>query len=420
MDLRPLVRDEPVLFSVRHDGVSLAFDFPFVLTVTIVFTVGIILAVNVGFVFSIDLRFVLAIGVSVGFAFLLAVNVPVFFPVGIAIGFAVNVRVAVSVDVALAVFIGIILSFSDVSMAFAGTRTRGPACGCCCMNVYVTDAVPPARLKVTSMTNWTVVLTETYTTTTTSFAFDRKNEVLYRVLRGTPSTIYKNAEAVFTAPTVVASIADDVLAIECDPTNERLFFIAHNGGDARLAKLNYDGTGETTIVSWTGWTAGGFEGRAVRYDLTLDRVYYVKEQVGAGKPQLRYVAPDGTGDTLIRGLNVTGLGNGTFRDITIDVTNRYLMWSEYDVGVGGGVKRSAMDGTGIIAVHTQPEFILSTICFSQLQEKLHVWDENNFGDDYIYRMNSDGTDVEQLAEGGGPPFFALGCGLETVGPEAIL
>lgn len=301
---------------------------------------------------------------------------------------------------------------------------------CCCGggNVYWREVVGDQEASlVKAVDDWTGASVTGYSPAPLAavglFCFDRLNSVLFETYG---QFLASRAASNFGTGTGISNTSPgDFLAIDCDPTNQRLFYITYDSGYSllELRVMNYDGSGDTLILSWTGSNVLPMH---VQYDLTLDRVYYVKPQPSGASynSELRYVSPDGSGDTLVY---ATGLG-GVIGCIAIDCANRYLFWTESEpTGVHRKWHRSDMGGGGLTTTLMIANPVPASICFSQSEQKLHIWDSDGVSYGTVKRMDGDGSNVETLVTLGASaafPYvismFALGEGLETTGSGAIL
>lgn len=308
------------------------------------------------------------------------------------------------------------------------------------------------RTKVASATDWSTGTTDSYPTPYVCFCFDRLNELLF--MDDGSTGLYSLAESdVSGTPSLIATLSTSpVVDMDCDPTNERLFLIVATASTSgqpyalELRKINYDGSGSAQLKSWTltspelavsGLTSGTWMTN-LRYDLTDDVLYYIQRTLRGyfgGFPdyavEIRSIAPDGTGDTLIKSYTAAPGGSYNAFSLAIDFQNRFLFWTNEDVfsGHAGGVQRANMDGSSPSVIYTpvSPSSAQPFIYFSQTEQKLYVWDANLLspGSGTIKRMNGDGSSVETLVTLPGPFVdthrkFALGAPFETLGAGAIL
>jgi hypothetical protein len=270
------------------------------------------------------------------------------------------------------------------------------------------------------------------------FCYDRKNDNIY--YSGGTTIIRRTSDYTSSTTTTIVTAPQNVAAIDCDPTNSRLFYIAEaSGGNFDLRKVNYDGTGDSSILTWSG---GGYQSRDidVRYDATTDRIYFIKALDPSNVSELRYITPSGASNTLIRS-RPGGFGSitagGQISSIAIDVTNGYLFWTEFTTTDSSlnKLQRSNMNGgslTTLLADGNIGGLSISSggakIAYSQSQAKLYIDLPTTA---VVKRMNNDGTSLESLGIPknwptvggfGGPvsQMFALGTGFETIGASAIL
>ena len=286
------------------------------------------------------------------------------------------------------------------------------------------------------------------------FCHDRLNDTLYHSggqLHSDKAIYTQPEDPVGGTPTSVATLTNWPHIIDCDPTNELIFAYCSTAGStgtrvhtaAEIIKLNYDGSGETSLESWSITNDTSWQFGYCQYDLTTDRVYYTKRVCSSSESttQLRYTAPDGTGDTLVYTANGGTFGGfpngaGQINCIAIDVQNQKLFWTEFgSTQVGGSltanarVRRANMDGSSVSSVYTpQTTNNPPNIRFCQAEQKLYVWD-THASTGKIKRMNGDGSSPETLVDdsGGTDPFnlskdqrFTLGADFEAVGVGAIL
>ncbi len=297
-------------------------------------------------------------------------------------------------------------------------------------NLYWSEGSTSATLTVnypTSLTDLTTGTSSTFTSGATDcMCYDRKNDLIWQA-SGTSVVARSNNPASGTT-TYSFTAPQNVVAIDCDPTNSRVFYITKNGGSFDVRKINYDGTGDTSLVTWS---SGGYLNAEIdiRYDLTTDRVYYIKSFISTGSTtELRYIDPSGSGDTLVASKSESLGGHGRMHSIAIDVTNQYLFWVESTNVFGANLQRSNMTGGSVTTVYSSLGTGTYKITFSQLQSKLYVWMGNGgFGSgDVVRYMNNDGTSNTSLGipvgstTGTKSAWFALGTGFETIGGSAIL
>ncbi len=324
--------------------------------------------------------------------------------------------------------------------------------GCCGSPLYRMSAQPGTissltRRKVRAVDNWDGVGNDKIYHSPvgggfyTAFCFDRKNLNHYattfntRQIRrmGEDSVGLSNggtSTLVATAPPLGVQ-PPFLQCIDCDPTNERLFYrmldINIGASTTQLRKVNYDGTGDTLLKSLT-----NFFGISVIEDILyakdLDRVYYFEHiSTPFGSARLRYISPDGTGDTIaVTGTAAHEMGGG----LAHDIANEYIFWCEtFNSFVGNAeIYRADMDGGGKTLIYSSTGQISGMYCkYSQLLEKLFVFDVDA---DEVVMMDNDGSNQESVSTisvdfpeyfGSNLPMrFALGNKLETVGPSAIL
>lgn len=247
----------------------------------------------------------------------------------------------------------------------------------------------------------------------------------------------------------VTSPYNGVVAIGHDPFNQRLFYVAddYDGGTATgigtcplmdLRVIGYDGSSDTSLVTWDGLPAVSFgtfhNANKVVYDSTNDDAYYLKHYYDTGTStnyaEIRRFQLPST-DSLVYQLSSTGFGIAfvCIKDITIDFVNRRLFWSQIDSGAGTVVKvrRSDMDGSSPTDVYDPADGTLDQpapdIYWSHGDEKLYSWEGAA-----IYRMDYDGSNQETLTTSGGDPDhwpwggvgkFSLGDGFEPILTDAI-
>lgn len=293
-------------------------------------------------------------------------------------------------------------------------------------DVYWVHTGTLTRTLTASTSDWSTGSATTYTQTCVDFCIDRLSELVFQADN---TVLYSRAlSATGGTPTTVATFTNAIQAIDCDPTNERIFVLCFDGSTVDLRKINYDGTGDTQLISWSGSILS--DRVHVQYDLTSDTIYYIK-QVGASPgnvASVRRIAPDGTGDTLIRTLT-DAASAVSMACLGIDVVNRFLFLSEESSNAANtlGIRRSAMDGTSssIIFTPADSEFP-PNFYFCQREAKLYVWDYDSAPDTgTIKRMDGDGSNSETLVTLQGPfekqhHKFALGSGFEELGAGAIL
>jgi hypothetical protein len=281
------------------------------------------------------------------------------------------------------------------------------------------------------------------------FTYDRKNDIIYLDYNSTEirsltnstgsaaTTVLSMSSLNFTGH--IAGAAVGPFAIDCDPTNSRLFFIVQdsefttNGGAGYvLYRVNYDGSGaaEVKVLGDLSWDLENID---VRYDATTDRIYYIKALKGAsGLPQIRYISPGGTGDTLVYTAAPASSGGGPYSQITnlvIDAANQHLFWTEYTNFPGDArlIFRSDMDGTNLTALASSASHSgissATTLAFSQSLGKLYA-NTPSLSDADASRMNDDGSSFTDLGIPTDWPTtsvkFFLGDGFETIGSGAIL
>lgn len=296
-------------------------------------------------------------------------------------------------------------------------------------NLYWSEGSTSATLTVnypTSLTDLTTGTSTTFTSGTTDcMCYDRKNDLIWQA-SGT-SVVARSNNPASSTTTYSFTAPQNVVAIDCDPTNTRVFYITKNGGSFDLRKINYDGTGGASLITWS----GGFTNAEidVRYDLTDDHVYYVKALTSASSTtELRYISPSGTGDTLVASKSDPFGGYGRIHSIAIDVTNRYLFWVESTNTFSANLQRSTMSGGSVTTIASSLGSGTYKITFSQLQSKVYVWMGNGGlgSGDVVRYMNTDGTSNTSLGipvgstTGTKSAWFALGTGFETIGVSAIL
>lgn len=284
-------------------------------------------------------------------------------------------------------------------------------------NVYWRSSATNAMqvTAVVSQSDWSTGTTTAYSNTVRgifSWCLDHLNAELFEV--DSSNVFYRRSVSSTGSRTGIGFTASaNVIAVACDPTNERVFYMQLDTAN-QVRVVNYDGSGDTAIAGWSTTTTTGSARYRIIYDQTLDRVYYMKDDLDATGMELRYVGADGTGDTLYASLASSKRSTA----IAIDKVNRYVFWrtAEFpDVGL----RRGNMDGSGVTTLNYHPDND-STLTFSHLLGKLHYCYSNSYT-----RCNNDGSSEENIDTSGGALIqpnhhIALGEGLEEMGAGAVL
>jgi uncharacterized protein YjbI with pentapeptide repeats len=164
--------------------------------------------------------------------------------------------------------------------------------------------------------------------------------------------------------------------------------------DGAIRRANFDGTGQTTLLS----DRGGPVGPAL--DLAGGQMYWANVFGG----NIRRANLDGSGQaTLVSGLQEPG-------PPVLDLVSGHIYWPEggFSGNFPGAIRRANLDGTGLTTVESgldRPRGIALDVAGGRM-----YWTDNGSGD--IRRANLDGTDQTTIVSGLSGPNAV---GLDIVG-----
>lgn len=308
-------------------------------------------------------------------------------------------------------------------MAFAGFKTMGPECGCCCSDLYSSPA-DAFRTRVNFAAGTDELIAQSRfvpsgfdsSCSNTRLSYDATNKRLYMIV------VDANVNHKAAIASVDENLGDGQVVIETDwdisserygeqlavhPGDEYIFYGAYDfptGGSYYLRRINYDGSGGTTLLS------GGSSGTAMvnGIGVTPDSAYvfYLLRKT-SGTDELRRCAFDGSGDTQI--WNSSDNNNVPTR-VVIDADNERVIWAR-----GGSDPKLLSEAWGGGDLLTLSDDLGSYIAggWISAMQKVLFYSLN----DGLYTIDADGANQTQIIDDAdwdgspGPNQLVLGCGL---------
>ncbi len=287
-----------------------------------------------------------------------------------------------------------------------------------------------------------------------SFDFDPKNSLIFGcvVSKNTAPGYaylikydkqYRNPEAPLV--TLTPTSTTTIRCCAADWANERVFYtmIITSGGvrTGYLRRVDYDGTNDTLLTSWTEVVAVNTSGMAVAYCRTNGKAYFIAAKSGDAA-SIYSINADGSGEVLV----VSHGSNTRVIALDIDHVNSKLVYNERDfTGIGspsGYLRRCNLDGSNIETI-----YIGAPVAASPTTNAWRVWEVqycaksdrvwwsmDNAGPastDFnggIWSVRPDGTDArmeisrwmnDNADANVVSNVFRLGCGIEQTGPATL-
>ncbi|MBU0639576.1 MAG: hypothetical protein KKB50_11980 [Planctomycetes bacterium] len=180
--------------------------------------------------------------------------------------------------------------------------------------------------------------------------------------------------------TLIATGLNSCVGIAVDTAAAKMYWV-ENGLD-KIERANPDGGGRELLVSNVRTPVG------IALYLPAGKMYWID----SGKDTISRANLDGSDIETIVAMS------GTMYSIALDPVNERLCW-----GFGYTLKRADLDGQNIKDVFNEPGRI-GSIAIDWIDEKIY-W--TNVDEDFIARINFDGSGREELVQGLGHPTDAV-------------
>jgi hypothetical protein len=211
---------------------------------------------------------------------------------------------------------------------------------------------------------------------------DYKNKTVYAVFNSAPFGLFTIDEDLTNPVTLLLSASGErIISAVCpNAALEQVFFAAVTDPSpttAYLKRVNYDGTGETAILTFAGVPVGDGV-TAIQASKDGSHVFYIfTRQTAGASDEVRRCNPDGSGDTL---LYTAPADSALHTTIGIDHDHEKILFADNGnpVGYTRTIKRCGWDGSNLetlLTSTTTPRRSMIMSGWSHIKKRIYFFDQ---------------------------------------------